>query len=152
MMVCENTPERLVLERRPRILTALFGSGLALSVYSFTTTWRSAAWNSLPFDWLLAGVLCLVGLCLFASWTRITFDRAAGTVTRSSRFPLPYSKPLAEISGIEDVRIRTGRSSDGEHHNYYIVTRGETIALMPVFAGAALNENIPRTIKAWLAM
>lgn len=152
MRIVTQTPERLVIEHRPRSLMLLIA---ALSVVLLAIGVELAL-SGCGFVGLLVALLGLVGAGAvqfeFLSHSSVTFDRASGIVCilwQDEAGEMRRDVPLSAIHGAQMQRIRSheGPAID----RVALVTGGKPVPLTRAFHDSAAPTQITAAINDWIS-
>lgn len=154
MKVLANTPDRLILERRPWIL--------AISILLFTLVFVAIGLSQVASGQILGslafglggGLVGFIGFWAFVRRTQVILDRGYGTVTIRRRSLFGFTQevyPLDEVTGAE---VETSSGGDTDTHRPALALDGQTgprrVPLVQVYVSGRSAERVVATIQDWL--
>lgn len=150
MRILVDTPQRLVVEHRPRLACAIMGTLGLLAVLAalHDLLIARAAPDKDNMIGLMMGLACLSGAVLFYRETITTFDRPSGRVTWYQRGLNFTRSDAARFEQIRDVVV--GSHQGGGASRVTLVLESRSIPLMFGFHGMGGNPRIAARIRDFL--
>jgi len=150
MRILSHTPQRLVIEHKPRVAFAIM-AGLGLAAVAGTL--HGLLILRAPLDagtvvGLVMGFACLIGPALLYRETTTTLDRASGRVTWRQRGLTSVRSEAAKLEQVRDVVI--ARHHDGGASRVCLVFDDRTRPLMFGFHGMGGNDRIQAAIRGFI--
>lgn len=150
MRILAHTPQRLVIEHRPRLAFVIMG-GLGLAAVAGTLHGLLVAGDPVKAGTvvgLVMGFVCLIGPALLYRETTTILDRTSGRVTWRQRGLTSVKSDGARLDQIRDVV--TARHQDGGASRVCLVLDDRTLPLMFGFHGMGGNRRIAAAIRAFI--
>lgn len=152
MKVIHRTDTLLMIEDQPWLIGVLmivmalifaFG-GMALLV-------SGELFGGLMMVLVGVGVPVLIG-ALMVQRVRLTFDRAAGTVTRTRRSVLGLTQSTYALDRLEGARVGVSTDSDGSTYRTELDLRDpvETVPFTTYYTSGGRPDEMARAVNDWL--
>ncbi len=138
MRIVQNTPDRLVIEDKPIILSAVLGLFILLLLGIALLTFSAEPWVALG---ALVGAVLLGGcLAVFVRRVFVAFDRSVGAVVIRTATLLGQTEQQLHLTDLAGAEVETTTSIDD--HNQ---ATGRTLLHRPALRLADARPNLPLT-------
>jgi hypothetical protein len=157
MKTREDTPDRLVLEDRPLLISLAIAAMIIVTAGVALSDLMSGNWGGAVMMGL-GTALCGLAFGVFVRRTLVFLDRSTGLVTLREASLLGLTEtqhPLADVTGVT-IDTRKGRSRPGKHdpdtHRPCLtLTDGTRLPLVKVYTSGPGAARAAAQVSAWLA-
>ena len=152
MKVIHRTDSLLMIEDQPWLI------GILMIVMALTFAFGSMAllasgelFGGLMMLLIGVGVPVLIG-ALMVQRVRLTFDHAAGTLTRTRRSVLGLSRTTRALDRLDRARVGVSTDSDGTTYRMELVLRDppETVPFTTYYTSGGRPEAMAQAVNDWL--
>jgi hypothetical protein len=154
MKIIRQTPMQLILEDRPWLI-GIFMIVMALVSLAAGMALASSGevFGGLMMVLIGSGVPLLIA-ALMVQRVRLTFDRAAGTVTRTRRSVLGLTETSHPLDRVERARVGVSSDSDGTTYRMELELGSprESVPFTTYFTSGRQPERMAQAVNDWLAI
>lgn len=152
MKVIHRTNTLLMIEDRPWMIGILMiVMALVFAFAGMAMLISGEVFGGLMMFLVGVGVPVLIG-ALMVQRVRLTFDRAAGTVTRTRRSVLGLTQSTYALDRLERARVGVSTDSDGSTYRTVLDLRDpvETVPFTTYYTSGSRPEEMARAVNDWL--
>jgi hypothetical protein len=153
MKVVHRTDSVLMIEDQPWLIGILMIVMILVFLFGGTALLASGQlFGGLMMILIGVGVPLLIG-ALIVQRVRLTFDRTAGTVTRTRRSVLGLTKTTHSLSRLERARVGVSTDSDGTTYRMELDLRDppEMVPFTTYHTSGKRPEQMVAAVNDWLA-
>lgn len=152
MKVIHRTDALLMIEDQPWLLGILMiVMALVFAFAGIAMLISGEAFGGLMMFLVGVGVPVLIG-AVMVQRVRLTFDRTAGTLTRTRRSVLGLTRTTHALDRLECARVGVSTDSDGSTYRTELDLRNpvETVPFTTYYTSGRRPEEMVRAVNDWL--
>jgi hypothetical protein len=153
MKVILQSEPLLVLEDRPWLIGVLMIVMVLVFAFGGMALLASGeVFGGLMMILIGVGVPVLIG-AVMVQRVRLTFDRSAGTVTRTRRSVLGLTQTVHKLDRLDRARVGVSTDSDGSTYRMELDLQGphEVLPFTTYFTSGSRPEAMAQAVNDWLA-
>lgn len=154
MKVVHRSEQLLIVEDQPWLIGVLMiVMALVFAVGGMALLASGEVFGGLMMLLIGVGVPVLIG-ALMVQRVRLTFDRSAGTVTRTRRSVLGLTQTTHALDRLDRARVGASSDSDGTTYRMELDLRDppETLPFTTYHTSGRRPEEMARAVNDWLGM
>ena len=152
MKVIHRTDQVLMVEDRPWLIGAfMIFMALIFAFGGMALLASGELFGGLMMLGIGVGVPVLIG-ALMVQRVRLTFDRSAGTVTRTRRSVAGLTQTVYRLDRLNRARVGVSTDSDGSTYRMELDLRGqrETVPFTSYYTSGRRPEEVAQAVNDWL--